>query len=448
MGLGTTFVTTRDGVRIACSQHGSGPPLVFVRGWITHLELLWSDPSFRAFFEEIGTRNRVVRFDMRGNGLSDRDVPLPDVADLATDVEAVMDGLGVETATLWGSSYGGPPAILYAADHPERVDRLIFDGTFAVGRDTVTPEQHGVGRMIPALASAPEAVFAGMSYLTDPEPTMRHEQRVDRMVRSVEPVFAAHLYSLLAGIDVSEHARSILAPTLVMNRRASKAVNADAGRRLAALIPGARYVSLEGSAHNPWEGEAEAPLREVREFLHPGEESRPTPRVARGGLAVVLFTDLVGSTDITATLGDAAAQDLLRFHNSVIRSALGGYGGREIKHTGDGIMATFGSVAAALACAIEIRDGFASHNASVSGPPVLVRIGLSAGEPISEDGDMFGSSVQMASRVCSQAEPGQILVPNVVRELAAGKGFSFADRGVRELRGFPQPVHLYDVGAG
>ncbi|MCC7076931.1 MAG: adenylate/guanylate cyclase domain-containing protein [Acidimicrobiia bacterium] len=448
MGLGTTFVTTRDGVRIACSQHGNGPPLVFVRGWITHLELLWSDPSFRAFFEEIGTHNRVVRFDMRGNGLSDRDVPLPDVADLTTDIEAVMDGLEIETATVWGSSYGGPPAIRYAAEHPERVDRLILDGTFAVGRDTVTPEQHGVGRMIQAMPSASEAVFAGMSYLTDPEPTMRHEQRVDRAVRSVEPVFAAHLYSLLARIDVSEQARSIPAPTLVLNRRGSKAVNADAGRRLAALIPGARYVSLEGRAHNPWEGDAEAPLREIWEFLHPGESSMPAVRTVRGGLVVVLFTDLVGSTGLTAALGDAAAQDLLRFHNSVIRSALDGHGGREVKHTGDGIMGTFGSVTAALACAIEIRDGFATHNASASGPPLLVRLGLSAGEPIGEDGDMFGSSVQMAARVCSQAEAGQILVPNVVRELAAGKGFSFADSGTRELRGFPQPVQLYDVGAG
>ena len=214
------------------------------------------------------------------------------------------------------------------------------------------------------------------------------------------------------------------------------------------------------------EPETEQFAQAIQEFL--AEESKPTKRkpahAAPSGLVTILFTDMEGSTSLTQRLGDAAAQDLLRTHNAIIRDALKAHHGSEIKHTGDGVMASFSTASKALECAVAIQTAFAERNAGVgaglappkgaaSGAPtplelLLVRIGLNAGEPVAEDQDLFGTAVQLAARVCARAEPGQVLAANVVRELAMGKGFLFSDQGDVVLRGFEDPVRLYEVRWG
>ena len=185
----------------------------------------------------------------------------------------------------------------------------------------------------------------------------------------------------------------------------------------------------------------------MREFLRPAaaQAAQPAGPAARSGMLTIMFTDIESSTALTGRLGDAGAQEVLRRHNEIIRTALREHAGSEIKHTGDGIMASFPTASAALACASDVQRAFEAHNEREPDARVRVRIGLNAGEPVSEDDDLFGTSVQLAARVCARAEPGQILVANVVRELAAGKGFLFADQGDVVLRGFEDPVRLYEV---
>ncbi|TET98471.1 MAG: hypothetical protein E3J29_03650 [Dehalococcoidia bacterium] len=247
--------------------------------------------------------------------------------------------------------------------------------------------------------------------------------------------------------DVRQLLPEVRAPTLVIHRRGDILVPFGAGRELATSIPGAHFLPLEGRNHFPLPNE---PVREtiykaVEEFVGVGEQ---VPAVAApSGLVTIMFTDMEGSTSLTQRLGDAKAQEVLRTHNSIVREALKAHSGSETKHTGDGIMASFPAASKALEAAVAIQRTFAQHNESAE-TPIRVRIGLNAGEPIAEDEDLFGTAVQLAARICAHAEPGQILASNVVRELAAGKGVMFSDRGEVTLRGFEEPVRLYEVRWG
>jgi class 3 adenylate cyclase len=256
--------------------------------------------------------------------------------------------------------------------------------------------------------------------------------------------------------DVREEAPRVTVPTLVIHRRGDLAVPFESGREFATLIPGARFVSLEGRNHVPMPEEPETGqlLDALERFLLPDTKSTATPSGMASGLVTILFTDMQDSTAITRRLGDAKAQELLRAHNTVIREALAAHGGSETKHTGDGIMASFGSAARALECAVAIQRAFADQESAPGGQGISpensedgirVRIGLNAGEPVAEEGDLFGATVQLAARVCAKAEAGQIVVSNVVRELAMGKGFLFADLGDFIPKGFEDPVRLYEV---
>ena len=458
MSISTSFVTTTDGVRIAWTEIGSGPPLVLVRGWVTHLELTWGEPAFREFITELATHHRVVRFDTRGSGLSDRDVAEPRLDDLVLDVEAVLDALALgvdepEPVVLWGSTFGGPVAIAYAVRHPERVARLLLEGTYANGRDAWSSERsRSIASLLSMVREDPESAYAALSYMTSPEPSTRHEQRVDRVMQSIAPELLLYLYGLALEFDVREKASRLTCPTLVLHRRGSRVIPFDVGRALAASIPGARFVGLEGNGHNLWEDPSGPALRAIAEFtgtpVPAGTSAAPAAsasaaRPSDRSLVTIMFTDIYASTALTGRLGDAAAQELVHFHDEAVDDALARHGGRVVKHTGDGILAEFPTASGALACAAAIQDSFAARNDAQPDSPLLVRIGLNAGEPIAERGDVFGTVVQLASRLCATADPGEIVVANVVRELAAGKDFQFVDLGPTDLRGFPEPVRRY-----
>jgi class 3 adenylate cyclase len=241
-------------------------------------------------------------------------------------------------------------------------------------------------------------------------------------------------------IDLSSLLSEIQAPTLVVRHSGLK-LPMDVTRRLAAGIPNARLYEVEGF----YQDNSAQLGTTILEFL--GVEvgsAAEEPRLDAGAFRTILFTDVEGSTPLTQRLGDAKAQDVLRTHNSIVRDSLAAHSGTEIKHTGDGIMASFPVASGALACAVAIQRALAEENANAE-TAVRVRIGLSAGEPVAEEGDLFGSTVQLAARVCAKADAGQIMVSNVVRELAMGKGFLFADLGDFVPKGFEDPVHVYEV---
>jgi class 3 adenylate cyclase len=221
-----------------------------------------------------------------------------------------------------------------------------------------------------------------------------------------------------------------------------------AAKAYASGIPGARLVLLEGDSVLPWVGDMEAALAAIDEFLGEGEEAPAVGEPpAAGAFRTILFTDVEGSTALTERLGDARAREVLREHERIVREALRAHGGAEVKALGDGFMASFSSATRALECAVAMQRAFAARSES-AGEPIRVRIGLNAGEPIAEEADLFGTAVNMAARIAAQAQGGEILASDVVRQLVAGKGFLFSDRGGVALRGFEDPVRLYEVHWG
>jgi len=440
------FVTTDDGVRIACAAHGDGRPLIFVRGWISHLELAWDDPAFRAYFEAIGRQLRVVRFDMRGNGLSDRDVPPVGLDEMQADISAVMDEYAPLPAVIYAQCWGGPAAIAWAAAHPDRVSHLILDGTFADGARITNAERRE--RIVQTLRELPEAGLLLMAHYTQPNLNKPRFGQIDQSGTCVHPAMAAQLYAAGFTWDVSTLLEKLTMPVLVLHRRNTQAIPMRLGREIASSVPGARFVALNGTAHNPWEEDPEEALGAIGEFLGVQllRQESPQGRIAGDeGLLTILYTDMEESTRMTRALGDDRAQAVRREHDAIIRQALRAHGGNEVKHTGDGVMATFTSAARALQCAIAIQRALAVRN-DLSEQTVRVRIGINAGEPVAEAGDIFGTAVIAASRVMEQAGGDEILVSNVVRELCAGKGFQFIDRGMVELKGFDEAVRLFQVG--
>ena len=448
------FCTAPDGVRIAYATAGEGAPVVRVLGWFTHLELEGEFPVWRGVHEGLSARHLLVRYDGRGMGLSDRDVSDFSLEAKVRDLEAVVDALNLPRFALLGTSEGGPTAIAYTVRHPKRVSRLILYGSFPGGlpptperqerfQAMVTLTRHGWGQDNPAFRQMWTGVFI-------PDADAEQIRWFNEMQKvSATPEGVVALLSALGTVDVRELLPRVKVPSLVIHRRGDAAVEFERGRELATLIPGARFLPLEGRNHVILvdEPESEAFLQAVEGFLaeDPKSAKPKATKAAPSGLVTILFTDMEGSTALTQRLGDAKAQDVLRQHNGIIREGLRSHDGSEIKHTGDGIMASFPAASKALECAVVIQKEFAANARRAPEPAIRVRIGVNAGEPVAEDEDLFGTAVQMAARVCAHAEPGQIVAANVVRELAAGKGFLFSDLGEIALRGFEDPVRLYEV---
>jgi len=450
------FCTTPEGIRIAHAVHGEGYPLISISGWTSHIDLMWkTNEAYRdGVLEAVARGYQRIIYDKRGTGLSTR--PVEDLSTEAQvrDLEALVTQLKLKKFALYGYSEGGPIAIAYAAAHPRQVSHLVLQGTYALGSALSKPEaQRAMLALVRAEWGIGSMTLANLFMNGASPEEIDGFQRFQRKAASAEE--ASAMLEADYARDVTGLLGNIMAPTLVLHGTKDRAIRIAAGQDLAAGIPGARFMTYDG-AHMPV-GEARTDVNEkLVAFLDEHREqkkSRATLKAAQephSGLVTIMFTDIEGSTSMTQRLGDAGAQDLLRTHNALLREALKEHGGREIKHTGDGIMASFPLASSALDCAIAVQRAFAAHNAEHADAAVRVRIGLNAGEPVAEDdpggrGDLFGTSVQMAARVCAKAEPGQVLASNVVRELAAGKGHLFADQGDVVLRGFEDPVRLYEV---
>ncbi len=441
------YAKTKDGVSIACTTVGEGPPLVWVQSLNSHVQLEWQEPVYDRMYAPILTCRKLVRFDSRGTGLSDRGVDDLSLDALVLDVEAVVERLGLSRFALVGFGRGGMIAIAFRARHSELVSHLVLCDAFARGADLMAvPRQAALVDLAARDWEMYTETLGGVAYGWEREEARRYARFIRACVTQEDVV---RVYEASSDYDVADLLAGIEIPTLVIRHTGVTNLSMEMAKHLASAIPNARLVLTEGKL-----GERDDVIGgAIVEFLSEGEEEiagTPTP----SGLVTILFTDMESSTALTQRLGDAQAQNLLRAHNTIVRDALKAHSGSEIKHTGDGIMVSFPSASGALECAIAIQRAVHAAHADPDsplarpegeGPGVRVRIGLNAGEPVAEDGDLFGTAVQLARRICDHAEPGQILASNVVRELSEGKGFLFGDIGDVVPKGFEQPVRLYEV---
>ena len=438
------YARTADGVSIAYSTLGEGMP------WLQtpvapcgDLQVEWQVPEFRVWYERLARKRMLVQYDCRGTGLSERGVDDYSLDAMVRDLEAVADCLELPSFTLWGSVNFGPVAIAYAARHPERVSQLILWCTYARGSDFFTPQAETMIALVEKdwrlYTEALCHYFLGFS-------TGEMTGRLAALIRkSVTPEKWQTAYRSAAKFDVEALLPEVKAPTLVLHRRQLPWLSVDVATDLASRIPGAQLAVLEGASGGYALEDWQAVLAAIDEFLGEGEEAAAAAEApAAGAFRTILFTDVEGSTALTERVGDAKAREVLRAHEGIVREALRAHGGSEVKTMGDGFMASFASGTRALECAIAMQTAFAAHNES-AGEPIRVRIGLNAGEPIAEEKDLFGTAVNMAARIAARAEGGEILASDVVRQLVAGKGFLFSDRGEVELKGFEEPVRLYEM---
>jgi class 3 adenylate cyclase len=416
-------------VNIAYQVTGGGPfDLVLVPGFFSHLEIDWEYPGYAGFLERLGSFARLIRFDKRGTGLSDRGVGLPDFETRMDDVRAVMDAAESDSAALLGYSEGGPMCVLFAASYPERTRSLVLYGTYAKRRDpdedypwaptseerarVATELEQTWGENVDLSTMAPSADPAMKAWF----------QRRGRA--GVSPAGARDLILMNSTADVRELLPSVQCPTLVLHRTGDRDAHVEEGRYIAERIPLARFVELEGDDHVP-AVDADQILDEVEEFLTGTRPAPPSDRV----LTTIVFTDLVGSTGRVQELGDARWTVLIDEHDRAVRGELDRFSGEELDTAGDGFLAAFDGPARAIRCALEIRRAVRSLGLDV-------RAGVHTGEVERRRGDKpRGIAVHVGARIASLAAAGEVLVSSTTHDLVAGSGLDFEDRGEHELRG-------------
>jgi class 3 adenylate cyclase len=425
-------------VSIAYRVMGEGPPdLAFLAGFVSHLEVGWEAPLVQRFFERLASFSRVIAWDKREQGLSDRLGQPPTLEQGMDDLAAVLDAVGSERAGLFGISEGGPLAILYAASFPERVSHLMLYGTYA--RMTRSAD-YPLGVPREALDRWLEDSVAGWGGPVGLElwaPTAANDPEFAawwaRLLRSgTSPRAALALMRMYLDIDVRPALTAITAPSLVIHRSDDRLISAAQGGALAALIPGSRYVEVEGADHLVYVGDQDAVLDEVERFMTGSRRDREPERV----LATVLFTDIVGSTERASALGDHDWRGILERHDELVRRELAAFRGREVKQTGDGFLATFDGPARAVRCAASIAEQMRALG-------IEVRAGVHTGECELRDGDIAGMAVHIGARVGERAGPGEVLVSSTVKDLVVGSRLRFEEHGVHELKGVPGEWRLY-----
>ncbi len=428
-------------VQIAYQVLGEGDiDLVFVMGWLTNLETYWELPGYRRFMQRLAGFTRLILFDKRGMGLSDR-TTVGTLEERMDDVRAVMDAVGSERAVLLGVSEGSPLSMVFAATHPERTAGLVFvGGEVKEIREDDWPWGQSTREDYEAML---ERTLTGETWGRVSRvwfaPSREHDPAViswlERLERSsASPAAAAAFMRLGSQIDVRHVAPSIHVPTLVLHAPEDPVAPFQQGRWLAEQIEGARFVALKGQDHVPWFDVADQVVTEVREFLT-GFREAPEPEKV---LATVLFTDIVGSTDRARELGDSRWTALLEQHHATVRSVLSQYRGREIDTTGDGFLAVFDGPARGIRCAQAILE-------ALEGIGIQARSGLHTGEVEVAGDKLAGIAVHIGARVAALAGPGEVLVSSTVRDLVAGSGIEFEDRGLHELKGLDEPRRLFAV---
>ncbi len=428
------YCTTSDGVRIAYTVTGEGPPLVHCSPpYGSHVQLEWSHPVLRQYGAAFTRNNTLIRFDFRGCGLSDR-VMAQTPNEFVLDIEAVVERTGFDRFALSASEAAVPVAILFASRHPERVTRMVlFNGFVRFSDMASTPQARAVGRAAAADWTLATEAIAAAAFGPGREANKVHGEYIRACVG---PEFLRS--GVWAALDVTEAARSVTAPTLVMKRAGTQFVTMEMTRDLVALIPDAQLAIIEGLAAD----NIEATVQRAMDFLNGvSEEAQRSPELPSGMTAVILFADIAESTALTERLGDAAFRERARALDGALRGVIRGHAGTPVegKLLGDGVLAAFTSarraIEAALACARFGAD---------AGLPL--HLGLHAGDVISEEGNIYGGAVNIASRISGLSAPGEVLVSETVRSLArTSAGVRFEDRGEQSLKGISEPVRVWAV---
>jgi class 3 adenylate cyclase/pimeloyl-ACP methyl ester carboxylesterase len=446
MELRMQYATAADGVRIAFGTAGKGSPLIIRAPSLpfVHSQLEWSQGS--DFFDQLAENWTVVQYDPRGTGLSDRDVRDFSIEKRLLDLDAVVDRLGVEHFALHGIGWSGPLTVTYAVRNPDRVSHLILDDTQARTEDFFNVPQM---RALDQLTTDWDAFLEYLAFTI--YGVGREEGRP--IVKFLDACVTRETVPLISEgcrqDDVTELLSGISMPTLIVQHAGVSKQYVESARDIAARIPDAHLTMLEGM---PVADLAKL-ISAIGDLLGTDTQAARDDRAGKSrgesGVRTILFTDMVEHTAMMGRLGDRAGREVLREHERLTREMLRAHGGSEIKTMGDGFMASFASPARAVECAIALQRAFEDlHHGSGADPstePIHIRIGLNAGEPIEEGGDLFGATVIMASRIAAHAKGGEILASDVVRGLCSGKGLLFADRGENVLRGFEDPVRLYEV---
>jgi pimeloyl-ACP methyl ester carboxylesterase len=435
-----THYVKSDDVHIAYQVIGDGPrDLLFVPGFVSNVEALWQSPARAAFFRRLATFARVIMFDKRGTGMSDRGSQIFTLEQRMHDVQAVLDQVGSRRATLFGVSEGGPMSLLYAATYPERTSALVLCGTYA--RRSWAPNHTF------AWTDAQWSAFLddiehhwgttdAMSLLMWAPSLTGNRQALEQIAAyfraSASPGAASSIMRMNREIDVRDILPVTRVPTLILHRTDERVIDVKHARYMAQQIPCAKLIELSGQDHVVWVGDQNAILDEVEEFVTGQRQSVEPDRV----LATVLFVDIAGSTERAAALGDGAWRVLLDAFYAKARDVLGQYRGREINTAGDGFLATFDGPARAVRCASAIGDAVRSLD-------LRVRCGLHTGECEFVAQDIVGIAVHIGARVAALAAPGEVLVSQTVRDLVAGSGLTFEERGRHVLKGVPDEWRLF-----
>jgi class 3 adenylate cyclase len=438
-----TYATTRDGLHVAYLVSGTGsvPMIEVTNGTVFSIDATSDQPCWQGYVDRLGQFSQLIRFDRRGLGLSDPlgSVELPTVEHWAADVLAVLDALQISQAVLLAVSFGGLPAIEFAASHPERVRALVLVNAFACllrGPDYpigVPAELYKtfVDGLVDPGADRPldDLPLMVPSKVGDPEFASWWRQAGHR---GASPATARSML-VSSATDVRSMLGAIQAPTLVIHAASDRFVRVDHGRYLAEHIHGAHYVELATGDHVPWAAEVDF-TGEIEEFLTGTRHVVVSDRL----LSTVLFTDIVGSTQHAAAIGDQRWRERLQQHDLAVERQIKRFGGRLVKNIGDGVLATFDGPARAISCALTIRD-------AVRQLGLEVRVGLHTGEIERRGDDVAGIAVHLAQRVMDTAMPGEVLVSRTVVDLVAGSGIEFVDRGEHQLRGIPGSWRLHAV---
>jgi pimeloyl-ACP methyl ester carboxylesterase/class 3 adenylate cyclase len=425
-------------VNIAYQVVGDGPvDVLMIPGWVSHLALDWDEPRWVRWCERMTSFARLVRFDKRGTGLSDRPPGIPTPDERMEDAQAVMDAAGLEQAHVMGWSEGGPLAVMLATAHPERVSSLILYGTQAafVRRDDYPfgdpPDERGDSD--DELESIWGTVEAVLMTKPDAEPHFARRSAIYNQA-AASPAAAVALARSNALLDIRPLLPSVRAPTLVLSRQGDPVGPPAAGRYMAERIPGATFVELDGNEHTMWLGDSEALCGEIEGFVTGVRPHTPEPGVVRA----ILQSDIEGSTVLASELGNERWADLLLEYGSMTEKVVGGYGGRIVDQIGDGLMVEFDGPVNAIRSAQRLRT-----TADEIG--LAVRSGIHVGEVLERDGALRGIAVHVAARVMSKAGGGEILVSQTTKDICGGSGLEFTEHGEYALKGVEGTWRLFAI---
>jgi class 3 adenylate cyclase/dienelactone hydrolase len=435
-----THYVKSDDVHIAYQVLGDGPfDLFFVPGFVSNVEALWRSPDQSAFFRRLASFCRLILFDKRGTGMSDRANQDFTLEQRMHDVQAILDAIGCKQAALFGVSEGGPMSLLYAASYPQRTSALVLYGSYAK-RSPAADYPFGwddqqwqrVLEDIEVNWGTPRSLAIGMRTAGSGDDALRAERVAAYYRASASPGAAAAIMRMNREIDVRHILSATRVPTLVIHRTGDPVIEVGHARYLAQHIPGAKLVELDEPLHTPWLGNRDAILDVAEQFLTGAQHVREPDRL----LATVLFADIVGSTEHVAAIGDDPWRELLNEFYIQIREMLQLYRGREVSTAGDGFLAAFDGPARAIRCAAALGN-------AVGPLGVKMRCGIHTGECELIGRDLAGIAVHIGARVAAHAAPGEVLVSQTVRDLVAGSGLVFEDRGSHRLRGVPNKWRLF-----